>query len=282
VVIRNFVDEYLNGRTPNPCVICNRMIKWEELLKKADALDARFIATGHYARLRLDGESRRRVLSRGVDRQKDQSYALWGLTQESLSRTLFPLGEMTKPEVREHARRYGLSTAAKGESYEICFIPDNDYGRFLRERLPELGRALAGGEIVMNGRTVGTHEGYPFYTIGQRKGLGIAAGEKVYVRSIDKERNRIELSTEEFLYHRSLTATRVNMMKYADCNEGLRVTARIRYKDDGGYATARTMGDGSLFVEFEEKRRAITPGQSVVLYEGDDVVGGGVIDSVGS
>lgn len=281
-VIQTFVDEYLDGRTPNPCVICNRTIKWEELLRKADALGARFIATGHYARVRFDSNTHRTVLARGLDRSKDQSYALWGLTQDSLGRTLFPLGEMTKPEVRELASRYGLPTASKGESYEICFIPDNDYGRFLKERLPDLEKRVEGGELVMNGRVVGRHSGYPFYTIGQRKGLGLATSGKVYVTSIDKETNRIELSPEESLYHGGLRATRVNMIKYQDCDAGRRVVAKIRYKDEGGAATACTLADGSLKVEFDEKRRAITPGQSVVLYDGDDVVGGGVISSVES
>ena len=279
-VIRPFVDEYLSGRTPNPCVICNRTIKWQELLRKADALGARYIATGHYARVRLDGSSGRNVLSRGRDASKDQSYALWALTQESLSRTLFPLGEMTKPEVRDLAVRYGLSTATKGESYEICFIPDNDYGRFLRERLPDLEKRVDGGELVMDGKIIGSHHGYPFYTIGQRKGLGVAAGEKVYVTSIDRETNRIELAGEESLYHAGLRATRVNMVKFQDCNEGRRVVAKIRYKDDGGPAIAHTREGGSLQVDFDTARRAITPGQSVVLYDGDDVVGGGVISSV--
>ena len=279
-VIGDFVAEYLNGRTPNPCVICNRKIKWEELLRKADALGAERIATGHYARVRFDRGAGRYVISRGRDAAKDQSYALWALTQESLARTLFPLGEMTKAEARERASAYGLPVAGKGESYEICFIPDDDYARFLKERVPGLEDQVKGGEVVMDGEVVGTHRGYPFYTIGQRKGLGIASGEPLYVTGIDPGRNRIEIGRKEQLFHGGLIARNLNMVKYADCRTPLRVDARIRYKDQGGAARALETDDGRLRVEFLEKRRAITPGQSVVLYEGDDVVGGGVIDTI--
>ncbi len=279
-VIRNFVEEYLNGRTPNPCVICNRTIKWEELLVKATALGADVIATGHYARVRHDDRSGRVWVARGVDGSKDQSYALWGLTQESLRRTIFPLGELTKPEVRALASRYGLGTAGKGESFEICFIPDNNYERFLKEQVPDLERRVAGGEIVQDGKVVGQHRGYPFFTIGQRKGMGVGFGEKVYVTGIDHVNNRVEIGTDADLYHPGLVAERVNLMKYERLHDGLQCVARIRYKDGGGSAIARTLDDGALEVMFDEPRRAITPGQSVVLYEGDDLVGGGVIRSV--
>ena len=281
-VIQNFIAEYLSGRTPNPCVICNRTIKWEELLRKASALNAEWIATGHYARVRHDSSTGRYVLSRGRDHAKDQSYALWNLTQESLARTLFPLAELTKPEVRKVAARMGLATALKHESYEICFIPDDDYERFLKERVPDLESQVNGGELLMNGEVVGTHRGFPFYTIGQRKGVGVAAGEKVYVTRIDHLANRVELGGVGKLYHRTLTANRVNMIKYPDCSTPRQVLAKIRYKDEGSPATAVTLDDRSLRIEFAEPRRAITPGQSVVLYEGDDVVGGGVIDTVDS
>jgi tRNA-specific 2-thiouridylase len=279
-VIGDFVSEYLNGRTPNPCVICNRKIKWEELLRKADALGADRVATGHYARVRLDPGSGRHVISRGRDAAKDQSYALWALTQESLARTLFPLGGMTKAEVRERASGYGLPVAGKGESYEICFIPDDDYERFLKERVPGLEDQVKGGEVLMGGKVVGTHRGYPFYTIGQRKGLGIAGGEPLYVTGIDPATNRIEIGRKEMLFHSGLIARNLNMVKYAECRTTRDVDARIRYKDQGGAARAVETEDGSLRVEFLEKRRAITPGQSVVLYEGEDVVAGGVIDSI--
>ena len=279
-VIDNFVGEYLSGRTPNPCVVCNRKIKWEELLKKASALGAQKIATGHYAGVRRDDTTGRYVVSRGRDAAKDQSYALWGLTQDSLSRTLFPLADLTKPEVRALGEKHGLANAGKGESFEICFIPDNNFARFLKERIPGLGAEVAGGEMVMNGNVVGHHEGYPFYTIGQRRGLGVALGEPVYVTRIDRTGNRIELGKESELLHRGLIAGEVNMVKYPDCRAPLRVDARIRYKDAGGPATVETLEDGRIRVEFDVPRRAVTPGQSVVLYEGDDVVGGGVIDDV--
>ena len=279
-VIDDFVGEYLNGRTPNPCVICNRKIKWEELLRKADALGADSIATGHYARVRRDTATQRYVVSRGRDESKDQSYALWGLTQESLERTIFPLADLTKPETRALGERLGLPNMGKAESYEICFIPDDNYDRFLRERVPGLEERVAGGAMLMNGKEVGKHRGFPFYTIGQRKGLGIAAGEPVYVTGIDHRTNTIEIGTEEKLYHSGLIATGVNMMKYSGCERPMRVHAKIRYKDAGGAATIQALPDGRVKVEFDEKRRAITPGQSVVFYEGDDLVGGGVIDAV--
>jgi tRNA-uridine 2-sulfurtransferase len=279
-VIDNFVAEYLDGRTPNPCVICNRKIKWEELLRKSEALGAGAIATGHYAAVRRAEDGGRWLLSRGRDSRKDQSYALWGLTQESLRRTLFPLAGMTKEEARAHATRCGLPVAAKGESFEICFIPDNNYERFLKERLPELEQRVQGGELRLDGEIIGSHKGYPFYTIGQRKGLGIAAGEPLYVTGIDAAANRVELGREKDLLARGLIAGDVNLIKYADCRQPLRVTAKVRYKDEGAAATARTLDDGRLEVVYDEARRAITPGQSVVMYEGDDVVGGGIIADI--
>jgi tRNA-specific 2-thiouridylase len=277
-VIDNFVAEYLDGRTPNPCVICNRKIKWEELISKSLSLGADSIATGHYARVRHDPGSGRYLLSRGRDAEKDQSYALWGLTQESLRRTEFPLAGLTKPEVRELAERFALPVARKGESYEICFIPDDDYERFLKERLPDLESRVQGGEIVLDGKVVGRHRGYPFYTIGQRKGLGVASSEPLYVTGIDRAANRVELGRSSDLMHSLLIARDVNMVKYADCVTPLQVVAKIRSRDEGAEATVRRMEDGRVEVRFRTPRRAITPGQSVVFYEGDDVVGGGVIE----
>jgi tRNA-specific 2-thiouridylase len=276
-VIDNFVDEYLQGRTPNPCVICNRKIKWEEFIRKATALGADFIATGHYARVRFDDSSGRYILSRGRDTTKDQSYALWGLTQDSLSKTMFPLSDMTKPEVREFSEKVGLKTAWKPESYEICFIPDDDYERFLRERMPEL-EDLGGGDIVKDGEVVGKHRGFPFYTIGQRRGVGVATGEPVYVTKIDHKNNVIEVGSEDKLRRQGLIAREVNLIKVNTLDGGLRVRAKIRYKDEGSPATVYHVNDGTVKVVFDDPRRAITPGQSVVFYDGDDVVGGGVID----
>lgn len=279
-VMDNFVSEYIAGRTPNPCVICNRKIKWEELLRKASALGAEYIATGHYARLRKLEDSGRYVVSRGRDESKDQSYALWGLTQESLSRTLFPLADMTKEESRAIGTKMGLPNMQKAESFEICFIPDNNYERFLKERLPGLENRVSHGEVVMNGDVVGEHRGYPFYTIGQRKGLGVYRPDPLYVTGIDKTTNRVEIGTADQLYKQGLIARSVNLIKYADCREPRRYDVRIRYKDAGSSALVHELPDGRLKVMFDEKKRAITPGQSVVVYEGDDVVGGGVIDEV--
>ncbi len=279
-VIENFEREYLAGRTPNPCVICNRRIKWEELIRKSRSLGADWIATGHYARVRRDNNGRV-LLSRGADRSKDQSYALWGLTQDSLGRTIFPLAEMTKPEVRALAAEMKIPTAGKGESFEICFIPDNDYERFLKERNLGLGQRVEGGEVVLDGKVVGKHHGYPFYTIGQRKGVGVATGEPVYVTEIDASQNRIRLGRGKELLHRELVGRDVNLIKYGELASPTRVRARIRYLDGGAEATLFPAGEGKIRVLFDEPRRAMTPGQSVVFYEGDDVVGGAVIDSIG-
>jgi tRNA-specific 2-thiouridylase len=276
-VIENFVDEYMKGRTPNPCIICNRDLKWGELLKKADALGASFIATGHYARVRKDEQTNRFVLSRGRFSEKDQSYALWAVSQEALSRTMFPLGELTKPEVRALAVQYGLRNAAKQESFEICFIPDDRYDRFLRERIPGLEGRVANGPLVMDGTVVGTHKGYPFYTIGQRKGLG-AFAQKVYVTKIDSETNTVHIGTDDQLHARTLVASRWNWVGVESPSVPLNVTAKIRYKDDATPAMAEVLPDGRIRVTFLEAKRAITPGQSVVLYDGEDVLGGGIIE----
>ncbi|MGB5872835.1 MAG: tRNA 2-thiouridine(34) synthase MnmA, partial [Bacteroidota bacterium] len=243
-VIDDFAGEYLAGRTPNPCVICNRKIKWEELLRKAHALGADSVATGHYARIKHDETTGRYFVSRGRDAAKDQSYALWGLTQESLSRTLFPLADLTKPESRAVGHRLGLPVAEKGESYEICFIPDDNYERFLKERRSGLEKEVEGGEMVLGEDVVGRHRGFPFYTIGQRKGLGVAMGRPVYVTQIDSRNNRITLGGEEDLYHSGLIAGRVNLMKYPALERPLRVLARIRYKDEGGLALLYPLPEG--------------------------------------
>jgi tRNA-specific 2-thiouridylase len=278
-VIDNFVDEYLKGRTPNPCVICNRELKWGELLRKVDALGAQFLATGHYARIRREAAHGRFVLSRGVYAEKDQSYALWAVAQEALSRTLFPLGGRTKPDVRELARRFGLRNAAKQESFEICFVPDDRYDRFLKERVTGLSERLSGGEVIMDGRVVGHHQGYPFYTVGQRRGLG-AFGKKVYVTSIDSSTNTIVIGSDEDLMQKTLVASRVNWSGIDRPDQRIRVTAKVRYKDDATPAVAEALPDGRLRVTFDEPKRAITPGQSVVLYQGDDLLGGGIIEGV--
>ncbi len=278
-VIKNFVDEYMNGRTPNPCVICNREIKWGELLRKAQSLGADSIATGHYARVWFDEDRGRYVVARGTYSEKDQSYALWALSQEALSRTLFPLGELTKPRVREVASQLGLRTAGKSESYEICFVPDNRYDRFLSDRIPGLRQKVGGGEIVRAGKVVGRHEGYPFYTIGQRRGIG-AHGQKMYVTGIAEEGNRVTIGPEKELYHRALKASKANWISVPAVQGEMRVQAKVRYKDDAENATVYTESQESFRLVFDEPKRAITPGQSVVLYDAEVVVGGGVIESV--
>ncbi|MDI6802429.1 MAG: tRNA 2-thiouridine(34) synthase MnmA [Bacteroidota bacterium] len=279
-VIDNFISEYVAGRTPNPCVVCNRKIKWEELIRKSVALGADYIATGHFAKIRYDEEVKRFVLSKGKDTEKDQSYALWGLTQELLSRTMFPLAELTKPEVRELAKKFGLKTANKAESFEICFIPDDNYERFLKEQNPELEKQVSGGDMLFDGKVVANHRGIPFYTIGQRKRLGVAFGEPVYVTKIDSDTNTITLGRDADLMHRVLIAKSVNLISITDLKNGASITAKVRYKDSGSSAFAKQVDSETIQVIFDEPKRAITPGQSVVMYKGDDVVGGGVIDHV--
>jgi tRNA-specific 2-thiouridylase len=293
-IIDYFTDTYLAGQTPNPCVKCNREIKWAAMLRKADSLGCDFIATGHYARLRemaqAGSSAPRVVISRATDSAKDQTYALWAVRQEHLRRTMFPLQNYTKSESREIARKYGLSVANKQESYEICFVTDNDYRRFLRDKLElhpptpssSRGGGVIPGDFVLAGETVGRHEGVPFYTVGQRKGLGLSIPshpEPLYVTGLDVINNRVLLGDDEDLFANELTAKSMNLIKYDTLpKKGMRITAKIRYKDEGASATVWPIEDDRVRVIFDEMRRAITPGQSVVFYEGDDLVGGGIID----
>ncbi|HAP35995.1 MAG TPA: tRNA 2-thiouridine(34) synthase MnmA [Bacteroidetes bacterium] len=284
-VIDNFIDEYMHGRTPNPCVICNRKIKWEELLRKGMQLGADYVAMGHYAKLRIDETTKRYVIERGKDTKKDQSYMLWNVTQESLSRTLFPLANYTKEEVRLLAVKYDLRTAAKGESFEICFITDNNYERFLKHKLPTLENDLMGGEVVLNSKKIAEHNGFPFYTVGQRKGLGIAHPDPLYVTSIDYKENKINVGYEKELFYNQLFASKLNLIKYDNLFDGKKLTVKIRYKDTAEPAIVTQLegnrnGEGRIKIDFESPKRAITPGQSVVFYEGDDLVGGAIIDAV--
>ena len=278
-VIDNFVSEYGRGRTPNPCVICNRAIKWGMFLDKALALGAGFVATGHYARTEWDERTGRYSIMRAADRNKDQSYALWGLSQEALSKTIFPLGSLRKPEVRAIAARLGLKTAHKEESFEICFIPDNDYRRFIREGGAGTAAPVSPGPIVRGGMKVGEHGGFVNYTIGQRSGIG-AHGGRVYVTGIDASTNTIEIGGENELHRSSLIARNLNLVSISGIEDGLRVEAAIRYKDAASPATVYRHGNGELRIVFDQAKRAITPGQSVVLYQGDRLAGGGVIDRV--
>ena len=277
-IINNFVDEYLAGRTPNPCVLCNTYIKWDALLKRADQLNCEYIATGHYARIRQ--ENGRYVLSKGLDETKDQSYVLWGLTQESLKRTIFPLADLTKKEVRKIAMEKGYTDLAnKSESYEICFIPDNDYRGFLRRKVTDIDKRAGEGDFVLaDGTVVGKHKGYPFYTIGQRKGLEIAVGEPLYVTKILPETNTVMLGSAEDVKGQKMTVKKINLLKYKQLPENFQALTRIRHKDVGKQCTIHQINENTVEVFFHEKVSAIAPGQSAVFYEGEDVVGGGIIE----
>ena len=277
-VIDNFVDEYLHGRTPNPCVICNRKIKWEELLIKADSLDAKYVATGHYATVIYNAELDRYSLKYSQDQRKDQTYALWGLTQESLSRTLFHLGEYTKAEVRKLAAEFGLKTAAKPDSQEICFVADDNYERFLRERIPNVINEIAGGDLIYHGKKIGKHRGIPFYTVGQRKGLGVALGKPVYVKSIDMESNIVEIADKDELFESLCTAGDVNYVSKSKLEAGEKVLGKIRYSDRATPAEVVEADNEKITIKFLEEKNAVTPGQSLVLYdENGYVLAGGII-----
>jgi tRNA-specific 2-thiouridylase len=277
-VINNFVDEYLNGRTPNPCVLCNTHIKWRALLKRADALNCDFIATGHYAKIRQH-ENNRYVISKAVDHTKDQSYVLWGLQQDLLSRTLLPLGEYRKTEIRQMAFDMGYpELAKKAESYEICFVPDNDYRGFLKRKVPGLEEQMKGGHFVdKSGKILGNHKGYPFYTIGQRKGLDIALGRPVFVTDILPETNTVVLGEESDLHKSIMKVGKVNLQKYATITEPIDALTKIRYRDEGTDSVLKPEADGIITVEFTGDAKGIAPGQSAVFYEGEDVIGGGII-----
>ncbi len=279
-VIENFVDEYIAGRTPNPCVLCNTHIKWRALLKRADALDCEFIATGHYASI-YQHTNDRYVIKRGADYTKDQSYVLWGLQQDLLSRTILPLGGYKKTEIRQMAFDLGYpELAKKAESYEICFVPDNDYRGFLKRKLPDLEQKVDGGLFVdKEGKILGKHKGYPFYTIGQRKGLNIALGRPAYVTNIIPETNTVVLGEEVDLESATMQVLKPNLIKYDFVNDGMEVTTKIRYKDAGSLSTLHNES-GKLGVTFYENVKSIAPGQSAVFYEGDDVVGGGIIAKI--
>ncbi|MFD2532648.1 tRNA 2-thiouridine(34) synthase MnmA [Gracilimonas halophila] len=280
-VIDRFVDDYIGGRTPNPCVLCNTHIKWAALLKRADNLGCDFIATGHYAKVRE--ENGRYVISRGHDPKKDQSYALWGVAQKHLARTIFPLGTYPKTEIRQIAEDHGLlNVANKPDSYEICFVPDDDYRRFLRDRVDGLEERVSGGKFVdKNGKVVGEHEGYPFYTIGQRRGLDLAMGKPVYVTHIDPDTNTITIGEKEDLVSSTLIAGEMNLIKYDKIpQKEMEVTGAIRYNDDGAVGYLTQLDEDRMKVHFPAGREAITPGQAIVCYEGNDVVAGGWIKKV--
>lgn len=274
-VIEEFALEYSRGRTPNPCIACNRKVKFDALLHKALALGAEYVATGHYARRSFDKKSGRYLLKRGVDHAKDQSYALYAMAQEQLARTLFPVGELTKIETRKIAEELGFERVArKEESQEICFIPDNDYPKFLRGYTAAVGKP--GPILDTGGKVVGEHKGIVDYTIGQRKRIGVTSPEPLYVLAIDPERNAIIVGKHDELFEDGLVADDVNWISVEKLESPMRVTAKLRYRSD--FAEGTVMPEnGSVRAEFDEPQRAITPGQAVVFYDKEIVVGGGTI-----
>jgi len=280
LVIDDFVQEYLAGRTPNPCTTCNAKIKWGVLMQAAMSKGADKFATGHYARVSFHPGLKRYVLFKSLNEGKDQSYALWKLTQRQLAKTVVPLGELEKTNVRRIAADLGLAAAHRKESQEICFIPDDDYHRFIQELAADKKTRIEPGLFLdQNGLVVGEHLGTAFYTIGQRKGLGLALGRPVYVTEIDAEKNTIIVGDKKDLLARGLVADQVNWISVERPLEGMPVEARIRYKDPGYGASIQKVEKETVTVVFDEPRSAVTPGQSAVFYHRDQVVGGGVIVS---
>lgn len=277
-VIYDFVRSYERGLTPNPCIECNRHLKFDRFLRRAMELGCDFIATGHYAQIRFDESSGRYLLCRAHDRSKDQTYVLYALTQEQLKHTLFPLGGLSKPEVRTLAEEHGFINAHKHDSQDICFVPDGDYVSFMKHYT---GKEYPAGDYLdLMGNVVGRHSGAVAYTLGQRKGLGISLGSPVYVCAKDMERNTVTVGPNEALYAKSLLADDWNWFPFATLTQPIRVTAKARYSQTEQPATVYPEENGSARVVFDTPQRALTPGQAVVLYDGDTVVGGGTIRKV--
>jgi tRNA-uridine 2-sulfurtransferase len=292
-VVRPFVSEYLAGRTPIPCSLCNNHLKFDQLLQTARSIGATRIATGHYAINEFDPERGRWILKRPADLAKDQTYFLFGLTQEQLAHTLFPLGSLTKPQVRAVARERGLALAEKPDSQEICFIPGGDYKQFLTAYLEEQGREMpesAGELVASDGSHIGHHDGIHNFTVGQRKGLGVASPSPLYVLQIDPASRRVTVGADGELAHRELRANRVNWISIPSLTEPMRVQIKIRHRHEpawatlepapapsSGAATIPGQAQASVLAVFDEPQRAVTPGQSAVFYQGDEVVGGGWI-----
>jgi tRNA-specific 2-thiouridylase len=279
-VVRPFVEEYLSGRTPIPCSLCNNHLKFDQLLITARQIGADLLATGHYARCEFDPERNRWLLKRAADPAKDQTYFLFGLTQEQLSRTRFPLGEMTKPQVRETARRHELTLAEKPDSQEICFVPGGDYKKFIDAYLAEQGDSLpdtSGDIVTREGEVLGHHGGIHNYTVGQRKGLGVATGSPLYVININGEKGQVTVGGSDDLLSRTLIAHKMNWISIEALHEPIRVRAKIRHRHEPAPAVVENAGNGEVRVTFDEPQRAITPGQAVVFFDGDLVVGGGWI-----
>jgi len=276
-VIKNFVSEYFSGHTPNPCILCNKTIKWKYILQKADALGCGFIATGHYAQ--VVRENNRAFVRKALDAQKEQSYMLWQLGQEELKRTFFPLGTLHKMEVRKIAESYNLTRIAeKRESYDICFVPDKDYRLYLKRKKPERIDSFRNGNFIdRNGTFLGHHNGFMFFTIGQRKGLP-ALGFRAYVSEIRPETNEVVIGKEEDLWFTKIEVKNINTMKYSAIPENIPLTVKLRYRHMGDDALFSSFGENQGILTFSTPVYAPAPGQSVVFYEGDDVLGGGIID----
>ncbi len=275
-VIDYFTEEYLKGRTPNPCIACNRFVKFETMLMKAVSMGMDYIATGHYARIMYDNPTGRYLLKKSATDQKDQTYALYTMTQEQLSRTLFPIGEFEKDQVRAMARELELSVASKPDSQEICFVDDNNYGRYISENTNT--EIKEGYFVDTQGNRLGMHKGIIHYTVGQRKGLGITFGKPMFVVTINPESNTVVLGNADEVFSSSLTASDLNFISINELNDDMRVKAKIRYSAREASATISPLPDKKAKVVFDEPQRAITPGQSIVFYDGDTVIGGGVID----
>ena len=276
-VVRPFVEEYLSGRTPIPCSLCNNHLKFNQLLIVAQQIGAEQVATGHYARVAYDEARRRWLLKRPADHSKDQTYFLFGLTQEQLSRTLFPLGDMTKPQVRELARKQGLALAEKPDSQEICFVPGGDYKRFIDAYLADRGESLpdtAGELVTTSGEVIGEHGGIHHFTVGQRKGLGVATGSPLYVIQISGADKQVIVGGDEHLYSRTLRARRLNLISVDGLREPMRVSVKIRHRHEPAPGMIEKVGEDEVTVTFDQPQRAITPGQAAVFYDDDIVVGG--------
>jgi len=279
-VVRPFVAEYLSGRTPIPCSLCNNHLKFDQLLKTARSIGAGSIATGHYAVNEYDPQRCRWILKRPADLAKDQTYFLFGLTQEQLAHTLFPLGRLTKPEVREVARQHGLALAEKPDSQEICFIPGGDYKQFLTAYLEEQGQPMpetAGELVASSGEVLGRHDGISNVTVGQRKGLGVPSPSPLYVLQIDPASHRVTVGADAELATRTLRAGRLNWISIPALTRPMRVKIKIRHRHEPASATLEPAGAAEVVAAFDDPQRAVTPGQSAVFYDGDEVVGGGWI-----
>lgn len=275
-VIDYFINEYIIGRTPNPCIACNRHVKFDALLRKAMAMGMDYIATGHYARIQFDESRQRFLLKKSKTETKDQTYVLYNLTQDQLSRTLMPIGDYTKDGIREMAAEMGLHVADKPDSQEICFVEGNDYSRFILENSSY--KPSPGNFVDMEGNVLGKHNGIINYTVGQRKGLGVTFGKPMYVIAVDAGTNTVVLGEDKEVYSRSLTAYDVNYIEIEKLDSPMEVTAKIRYSAKEAEAIVKPIGDGRIEVELARPQRAVTPGQSVVLYRGDSVIGGGIIE----